>query len=194
MLTEDLKIHTKDAHLSVERLIIKKIQCLQTTEDYIDLLKIFYGYFSALEEQIVSFINTNKLPDFAERRKTESLLSDIKSLSDANILTPQKANDLPAIASHTEALGALYVIEGSTLGGKIISKMISQKLGADAENALKFFQGYGERTEEKWEAFKNSLNCNVQSEPDIKLTLSAALETFEKFKKWIERYDRNEKL
>ena len=53
---------------------------------------------------------------------------------------------LPSIPGTAEAIGALYVMEGSTLGGQIIKKMIAKQLGTAEDHATSFFNGYGEAT------------------------------------------------
>ena len=65
-----------------------------------------------------------------------------------------RMSELPSIRSHQHALGALYVIEGSTLGGKIISKMISHQIPSTDGHGLTFFNSYGDDTITMWERFK----------------------------------------
>lgn len=49
------------------------------------------------------------------------------------------------IEIHLQSLGALYVMEGSTIGDKIISKMIEQQLKTEFM-AFTFFMGYGDQS------------------------------------------------
>ena len=57
----------------------------------------------------------------------------------------------PAIGTKVEALGVLYVIEGSTLGGKTILKSLrSQGVSTDD---LHFLDPYGKDTGTYWRAF-----------------------------------------
>ncbi len=81
----------------------------------------------------------------------------------------------------------MYVLEGSTLGGQIISKMISQALPGKADHALTFYAGYGEQTMPMWNSFKTALNEQVQSPADQQELVHAANETFLKFSRWVEK-------
>ncbi|NCD69302.1 biliverdin-producing heme oxygenase [Mucilaginibacter agri] len=184
MLAENLKEQTLANHQQLEKKLVGQIKGLTSKEDYIKLLQLFYGYFGGLEERINLFIDQNIIPDHANRRKTESIAADITELGG----TPaDKAinNDLPEINNAQQALGALYVIEGSTLGGSIISKMISGRLGL--QNGLSFFNSYGDNTHQMWAVFKNILNGQpAESQPVV---VDAANSTFLKFENWIEQHN-----
>ena len=93
-------------------------------------------------------------------------------------------NQLPVIDSPFRALGALYVMEGSTLGGVYIVKMIQKKLSGK-ENIFHFFSGYGDRNPLMWNRFKNALDHSTADEEEIALILSGAEDTFHKFYEWI---------
>jgi heme oxygenase len=52
-----------------------------------------------------------------------------------------------------ELIGMLYVIEGSTLGGQLISKHLVNYQGITSETGGCFFGGYGENTTALWTDF-----------------------------------------
>lgn len=57
----------------------------------------------------------------------------------------------PVPASRAEALGLLYVVEGSALGGRMILRMLAERGVHDP--ALRFLDPYGERTGALWRGF-----------------------------------------
>jgi heme oxygenase len=71
--------------------------------------------------------------------------------------------DFPQPATTAEALGMLYVLEGSTLGGRFILKSLA-KGGADT-SALKFLDPYGEETGRKWRAFLAVIERETAGDP-----------------------------
>lgn len=186
-LSEQLKLDTKSNHQQVEKLLIAQMRSIDTTESYVKLLRLFYGYFGALEDKINQYIGLAQLSDYQQRRKSDSLFNDIEDLGG---FTLQKAEDtdLPEIKNHLQAFGALYVIEGSTLGGKIISKIMSKQLNLADEKGLSFFISYGDETEKMWEDFKVVLDLQPEHQGDAALIINAADETFAKFKLWIEKF------
>ena len=94
-------------------------------------------------------------------------------------------DDLPTLDSQSAAMGAMYVLEGSTLGGKIISKVLRKQV-PDLDGSLSFFDGYGDQTGEMWSRFKSALDM-LELEEDQDNATHAAHETFVKFKTWIEK-------
>lgn len=60
-----------------------------------------------------------------------------------------------ALASRGEALGALYVLEGSSLGGRMILRAVAAR-GAETGD-LAFLDPYGARTGERWREFLQDL-------------------------------------
>jgi heme oxygenase len=159
---------------------------IRTQEHYVDLLQLFYNYFGAVEEQINQYIGTEHLKDHLQRRKTSSLLNDITALgATANKTISQE--DLPVFENHLQAFGALYVLEGSTLGGPYISKMIQKQLDKQDTEGLSFFNSYGEETETMWNMFKAVLDRQAGNEAEQNVILQSADETFLKFKSWINK-------
>ena len=119
------------------------------------------------------------------RRKSKSITEDLIYLKVSNpaIAAPVY---LPVIADVFQALGALYVMEGSTLGGVYIVKMIQKKLPGN-ENSFRFFSGYGDRNSMMWSRFKNALDKSTTNENEMARILSGAEETFHAFFEWIKR-------
>ncbi|MES2265278.1 MAG: biliverdin-producing heme oxygenase [Bacteroidota bacterium] len=185
MLSDRLKEETKTNHQILEKALVARMKAIRSTQGYADLLKIFYGYFGGLEEKLNQTIDKTLLPDNDKRRKTQAIADDITALGSE---VPPKADrdHLPQINNHLEALGALYVIEGSTLGGKIISKMMQQQLNL-GDKGLSFFTSYGDNTEAMWNTFKDALNKQVQSPGQEAVVIAAANDTFLKFGEWFEK-------
>lgn len=181
MFSEKLKEQTKESHQDLERVLIPQIKSIKTKEDYLDLLGLFYSYFGALEEKIRIVIDARSLPDYPQRRKTSSIAADIAALG-GKVPDFVSEEQLPEIRDHAEALAALYVIEGSALGGQIISRMISQSLKGKADAALTFYKGYGEQTMDMWNSFKEAINQQIISEDQQERAIVTATGTFLKFK------------
>jgi heme oxygenase len=185
LLSDELKIRTLAPHQELEKVLVQRLRAMQNQDDYIRLLQLFYSYFSALEDRIDRYIGSAELPDHLQRRKSESLVKDILSMGGT---LPEKAaiSDLPAIENHLQAFGALYVMEGSTLGGLIISRMITKQLDIH-DKGLIFFQSYGEHLDTMWATFKLTLNRQAELETDRETVIIAAAATFKQFKTFLDR-------
>jgi heme oxygenase (biliverdin-IX-beta and delta-forming) len=182
-IAERIKTITAYSHQTLEKSIVSLIRELETAQDYIDLLSLFYSYFGGVEGLMAEYNLVNDLPDYYERRKAVIISEDILALGGK---IPQICEPpyLPRITGRFQALGALYVLEGSTLGGVHIVKMIRNKL-PQTENAFSFFSAYGNQTLTMWHKFKYKLDRCTEIENDIALILSGAEDTFNKFEKWI---------
>ena len=186
-LAEILKQETKVNHQELEKLLVKQIKLIQTKNEYIKLLQLFYSYFGGLEEKINEFIVPQNLEreHHFQRRKTKSIEKDLLVLG-GSVAEKTVEKALPEMTNQLHAFGALYVIEGSTLGGRIIAKMMQRQLKTEAGEGFSFFYGYGDETESRWVSFKELLNTQATEISDKKQVVRAANDTFAKFKKWIQ--------
>jgi heme oxygenase len=185
MLADKLKTDTLTNHQQLEKMLVGRMKSIRSIQDYIALLQIFYSYFGGLEQQIDQYINEVELPDYQQRRKSAALAQDIKDLGGIPV-EKASGNALPAIQNTAQAYAAMYVIEGSTLGGKIISKMMAQQLRINDGSGLSFFSGYGDNTEMMWDKFKQVLDAQAKSAQHESEIIDTANQTFIKFKEWAE--------
>ncbi len=184
MLSEKLKKETLANHQQLEKMLVGNMKSIRSTQDYVDLLQLFYTYFGALETLIDQHIDAHELPDHAARRKSAALAQDITDLG-GEPLPKATAADLPPISNALQAFAAMYVIEGSTLGGKIISKMMAQQLNITNSKGLSFFNGYGDDTDAMWLTFKQRLDAKPQNEQQEAEMIHTADRTFAMFHAWI---------
>ncbi|WP_158825790.1 biliverdin-producing heme oxygenase [Mucilaginibacter lacusdianchii] len=187
MLADQLKTDTLINHQQLEKMLVGRMKAIRSKNDYIQLLQLFYSYFGGLEEQINSHINENLLPDYVHRRKSAALADDITVLG--GVTMPKATEtDLPEISNAQQAFAALYVIEGSTLGGKIISQMMARQLEIIDGKGLSFFNSYGDDTELMWGRFKEALNQQANTKAEEDDVIDTANQTFIKFKNWVEQH------
>jgi heme oxygenase (biliverdin-IX-beta and delta-forming) len=182
MLNEQLKESTHPSHVALEKKMVVMVKKIRTRQDYVKFLKLMYGYYSALEKRVQEYLSD---PEIDKRRKAERLLEDISHFENSS--TPDLCNELPPIRSHAEALGAMYVMEGSAMGGKIIAGMIKGQAGIDGPSGFSFFNGYGEDTGRMWEEFKAFLNRPFDEMEKLNLILTAN-RTFITFYNWIDKH------
>lgn len=186
MFTDILKESTQQNHLELEKKIIPKLRSIRSESDYVSLLNLFHSYFGGLELKVQSVLDHTLVPDYSQRRKADAILNDIRALGGhASGLVGDE--HLPVIIDHATALGAMYVMEGSTLGGKTISKMIAQALPGRAEHALSFYESYGDNSPMMWDKFKAGLNEQVTYLIEQQRVIDSANETFLKFSEWIDK-------
>jgi len=183
MINEQLKESTQPSHQALEKKMVSMIKNIRTREDYVKFLKLMYGYYAALEKRVQEYVSDVEI---GKRRKAEQLLQDI-SYFEAATTVNDSCNELPPIRSNAEALGAMYVMEGSTMGGSTIARMIKGQAGIDGPSGFSFFNGYGEETGKMWEEFKVFLNRPFDEMEKLNLILTAN-RTFITFSNWIDKH------
>jgi len=181
MLSTEIREATKDAHQSLEKQVVLRLKNIRSNADYAALLKFFYAYFNGLEEALKPYITAEVLPDYGARRNSGFLKNDIEALGSNTTDLPGAA--IPEITNHLQALGALYVMEGSIMGGGIIVKMLEK---AGVTQGVSFFSGYGEATPQMWGAFTAVLNQQATSTSEKETVINTANETFNQFQKMFE--------
>ena len=155
-------------------------------DDYRALLVKFYAFYKPFEREMASAIDEYKVDfDYAERLNTPKLLADLKNLgmSDAEISRVESFDDLPALDSPEKIFGALYVIEGSTLGGQYISRHLKEKFNLDETGGIAFFSGYGKETGKMWNAFRAAITGFAENSENQEEIIKSANATFEKIGK-----------
>lgn len=176
MVSTKIKEATQVAHQQLEKTVVLQLKSVRSNSDYANVLKNFYAYFQAVEQAIAPFVTVETLPDLNERRNSSYLKTDIEELGgDTNELPLAIA---PQITNKLQAFGALYVLEGSIMGGPYIVQML-QKYGMD--KGFNFFSGYGADSGKMWQAFTDILNKLPESEADENILVSTADETFARF-------------
>jgi heme oxygenase (biliverdin-IX-beta and delta-forming) len=193
-LSEEIKALTSSAHQALEKYLVSIIRQIGSVEDYKKVLVLFYGYYKPVERLIETHLRTS-LPIPLHARKSDSLLSDINQIQhQAEIISV--ATSVPLLQNPTQALAALYVLEGSTLGGKYILQMVRKKIDLPEGKGDSFLSGHGVNTELNWKCFKDFLDEEI-NESDKDMFVKAVNDTFDRFNHWAQinyQYVQQEKL
>ncbi|AMR34248.1 hypothetical protein A0256_23745 [Mucilaginibacter sp. PAMC 26640] len=152
-----LKLHTRREHQQLKKVMSIVVGELLSKKDLLKLLEVFYRFFSPLESIIDPHLAEFGHLEFHHRRKSYALLKDITFLGGHSTITTDN-HILPDIVNYLDALGAVYVMEGLTLGGKFFIRAINAKLGLIDQKGLSYFYGYGSETMDKWLIFNKELD------------------------------------
>ena len=82
-------------------------------------------------------------------------------------------------------MGALYVVEGSTMGGAQLARAVAGALGGEGDAGRRFFLGYGARHGVMWRDFLDHLDRLGADEAQSEAALRGALATFDDFERWV---------
>ncbi len=126
---------------------------LASPEGYAWSLRVMHRFFLAWEAPLFDALAcVDSGLTLAERGKVSLLSADLASLRLSPLDAPC-AVPADVVASPATALGAMYVLEGSTLGGRMIERHCAVPLGMSPSHGGAFYHGYGARTGALWHAF-----------------------------------------
>ena len=149
--------------------------------DYRDLLARLYGFHAAFDAQMTRApaALADEL-DLPERGRAGLIAADLAGLGAEASRLPL-CGDMPAFEGEGACLGALYVVEGSTLGGLVIARALAPAVG---ENR-RFFLGHCGEHGRLWRRFVARLD-RLDAEPEeAGAAEAAALEAFAAFERWM---------
>lgn len=183
-----LRQETAESHQKLEENRLSKaiLNPSVSIQDYQTYLAALFGVTIACEDQIFPAIS-HIVNDLPARFKSRLIIDDLLATG-----YPEEAVDaLPVhrfeFSSVAEALGIMYVLEGSTLGGKIIYKHIHEVLGLTPENGASYFWGYGAQTGNLWKSFISSLTQFVDEAGERDAVIASAKKTFTSIDNWLDR-------
>jgi heme oxygenase (biliverdin-IX-beta and delta-forming) len=137
------------------------------------LLAGYHWLHRETEAKIAPFLGEISDLDFPARRRSSLLAQDLAVLGH-----PARLDHPIRLDIHTSgaAFGALYVLEGSTLGGRVILKEL--KLRGASLVGLGFLDPYGNRTGDRWRSFLAILEREIKSSDQKAEAVTGALNTF----------------
>ncbi|MFO0865517.1 MAG: biliverdin-producing heme oxygenase [Gemmataceae bacterium] len=193
MILNRLKRETDALHRQAEAAMDLPSR-LASRAAYADMLGRMLGFYAPLEAKLAQtpLFETLGL-DGDERAKTSLIRADLAHLgwpSDRIDALP-RCTSSPDVGDIPQALGAMYVLEGATLGGRYIRQQVGQTLGIGDEDGASFFACYGPRTGAMWTAFGETVTAYAYANPDCQdAIVASASETFRQFEAWMSEKER----
>jgi heme oxygenase len=180
-----LKVETAELHQQVEERF-RILDPALTRLGYVLKLERLLGLHQPLETRIEQWRDRLAI-DWEARRKAHLLQADLEFLgiTPAEIAQLPWCTELPELSDLGAALGCLYVLEGSTLGGRMIAKHLAQHLGVVPGQGASFFSPYGEALMPRWRSFQQRLVELANSATLEDRIVDSARATFNSFGHWM---------
>ncbi|SFE91955.1 Heme oxygenase [Blastococcus tunisiensis] len=178
-----LRTGTAEQHEDVERTLDLLDPDLQRGR-LTTVLARMHGFWVAAEEGLDRwagrFPDDAAAADWPRRRRAGLFAADLVALGG----TPAGAGpQLPDVGSTDTALGRLYVLEGSTLGGVVIDRHLAS-LPRLADVRIRAFSPYGGDTGAMWAAFRRVTRARVDAGGDEGAVVDSARATFRALADW----------
>lgn len=182
-ILERLKIETAADHAAIEE-ATGVLSPRLSLAGYRAYLASTFGYYDVVEPRLreAGVWPALKLPA-GERQKLPLLRRDLRALGATELASLPRCEAPPEWRTLARAIGGAYVLEGSTLGGRVISRHVQQRFGSAVPRS--FLECHGARTGELWQAFREAL-CRFASSRELEAgIIDGARTTFQSFTRWL---------
>lgn len=156
-----------------------------TEPSYRKIIEGYYGFFFAFEAALQADSFSEQVANELKLRfKSPALRDDLLSFGETEeqIDSLEVCRELPPLGSRAQILGSVYVLEGSALGGLLISKHLSTFSFYTPERGS-FFLADPKTVSSNWKAFLERLE-SVPALDENEVIASAVL-TFELLDSWM---------
>jgi heme oxygenase len=186
-LLEALRTGTALLHVALEKRLPFFSERLDA-EAYRRLLQAYYGFYQPIEAVLY---DCGLIPDGFDaglRKKTPTLCNDLQALGLDNnaVCSLPLSPRLPTFDTPAACLGALYVLEGATLGGQVLRREMALRLDINADNGGAFLNVYGAETGRRWKDFLDYLGRQPLDALAKQRAVDAARSTFSCFEHWLD--------
>ena len=188
MNLERLKLETRSEHLLTESAMAWMAPDLSRTQ-YIEMLQRLHSMVRGWEKWVERNVPIDLVGLIQGRQRSYLIEQDLRALgaSIAGEYAKFPADRVPGlrpkkIRFRASFFGAMYVMEGSTLGGQFVAQHIQTLFGGDEGAYNSYFRGYGDRTGEMWRTFREAM-AKLPSEEEANV-IAAAKAMFAIFRLW----------
>lgn len=169
-----LREATASRHAAIDTLLALRLPF--GAAHYARILQGFGAFLSAWEPRMAQVLPAAWQPWFAATARLHLVQRDLAAIG---LLRLPPATGLPALDSPGAALGSLYVLEGSALGGRFIAAAAHRQLGHTPEHGAAYFHGCGSATAPRWREFLQRLATDLAAPHDRLHAVQGATATFD---------------
>lgn len=172
---------TAPLHDEIEALL--RLETPMPLARYGRILRGFHEFLQLWEQRVRHALPEPLRPWFDARRRAPFAAHDLAALAlphdDTMRAAARASQHRLRLDSPAAAFGSLYVLEGSALGGQVLTPMLLARHGLTPERGAAYFHGFGERTGAMWREFRQLADAQAGAdETDRDAACHAAVQTF----------------
>ena len=180
---QQLRAGTATEHADVERTLDLLDAALDRSR-LVDVLDRLHAFWASAEEGLDAWAERHpadaRAVDWSRRRRAALFAEDLRALDATGV---RARPELPPVEGTDQALGRLYVLEGSTLGGTFIDRHLAS-LPQLSDVRVRAFSPYGSETGAMWAGFRRVTRHRVAAGGDPDAMVAAARDTFRALARW----------
>lgn len=170
--SQRLKRATRTTHDRLDRRIMDG-DIFASRERFARFLRVQYRFHRDIDALYAHPALDALLPDLAGRRRLAQIAQDLRDLGQSLPAPAAAAATLPL----AQALGWLYVAEGSNLGGSVLYKLAA-RLGLDSGFGARHLAAHPDGVARHWREFTAALDGAVLSEDQEREVVAGAQAAF----------------
>ncbi|MGR6870713.1 biliverdin-producing heme oxygenase [Pseudomonas sp. HK3] len=157
-LTVRLKMSTHDSHESLDQLIMKS-KPFASLGNYARFLRMQYCFHWLVQPLYHNETLNKQLSGLEGHCRLEQVINDCLDLMKDPAELPLFVKNIPVLnITNAQALGWLYAIEGSNIGGAFLFKF-AKELGCHEEFGASHLAGHSDGRGKHWREFKHKIDA-----------------------------------
>lgn len=153
---------------------------------YRRIIALLYGFYRPMEAGLERLSDLAPSREFSLRTRTELLRRDLLALgSDTQTISElPTCADLPGLRAPEHFAGCLYVLEGASLGGQLVTRHLRKTLELSDGRGIAFFSGDGASTPVRWKSVLQWLEHVSHCGLSLEQIVTSACDTFSSLLNW----------
>ncbi len=177
-----LRAGTRDAHTRIETVpALHRLLAADLTEhEYVAVLRHLHAFHACIEPAIAAELEAFPMAAaMLDGARPRALAQDLDWYGVSTLKPPMP----PPLQGTAAALGALYVIEGSGLGGRVIARHLTESIGvADGAGGSFYCRMDADTAKRRWQALTTLLE---RSDADAGAMVAGACLVFQAMESWL---------
>lgn len=174
-----MRAATRPHHDRIDALV--NLRRMQDRSHYLQVLQVFDGFLGAWEPAVAAALPQRR--EWLRARSRRPFLHQDLRVLGADRGAPSMVPPLPSAAA---AWGSVYVMEGSALGGTMISRSLAAS-GLGPDSGAAYFHGWGDATGRMWREVRELLETELASPDALAQACEAARATFDTLSALLEK-------
>ena len=181
--SQQLKAATHSTHDSLDKRVMAA-DIFASRDSFTRFLRVQYRFHRDIDALYSHQGLLALIPDLAERRRLPKIASDLQDLgSDIPAHSTPLVN---ADISLPNALGWLYVAEGSNLGGTVLFKLARDRLQLHADFGARHLAAHADGAARHWRSFTAALDAAPLAAEQESLVVEGARKAFQSVRGYVE--------
>ena len=182
--SQQLKAATHSTHDSLDKRVMAA-DIFASRDNFARFLRVQYRFHRDIDALYAHQGLLALIPDLAERRRLPKIALDLQDLdSDIPVLSQPLVDADIALPN---ALGWLYVAEGSNLGGTVLFKLARDRLQLHADFGARHLAAHADGAARHWRSFTAALDAAPLAPEQEAVVVEGAREAFQAVRGYVEQ-------